>query len=172
MAFRAVGTKKSCVVSKILLSRCSHLSSSRNKHFFGIVFQIKEMFAPFKLPNGTLCSIMNRLLTSINQGLSKDTHSTAPVKCFQTYICDFPSGNGNFLLRISKFEILRTLCHFYLPCSTESGKFLAVDFGGTNFRILVITLEKGRSYKVDSRIYVFPDEKLESESDEVGLNPN
>ncbi|XP_065216234.1 hexokinase-like [Planococcus citri] len=115
MAVRAVGTKKSCV--------------------------IKEMFAPFKLSNETLCSIMNRLLTSINQGLSKDTHTNAPVKCYQTYIYDFPTGD-------------------------ETGKFLAIDFGGANFRILVITLEKGRSYKVDSRTYVFPDEKLEGNADE------
>lgn len=52
------------------------------------------MFAPFKLPNETLCSIMGRLLTAINQGLSKDTHNNAAVKCYQTYVYDLPDGNG------------------------------------------------------------------------------
>ena len=29
-------------------------------------------------------------------------------------------------------------------CRSESGKYLALDLGGTNFRVLLITLEKGR----------------------------
>lgn len=40
-------------------------------------------------------------------------------------------------------------------CFTEKGKFLALDLGGTNFRVLLITLD-GQNFDMKSKIYAIP----------------
>ena len=70
---------------------------------------------------------------AIDRGLSKHTHDKATVKCFPTYVRQLPSGN-------------------------ETGKFLALDLGGTNFRVVVIDIGKDRcvnlSIKNDFIVYL------------------
>lgn len=56
---------------------------------------------------------------AIDRGLSKKTHDKATVKCFPTYVRKLPSGH-------------------------ETGKFLALDLGGTNFRVVVIDIGKDK----------------------------
>ncbi len=56
---------------------------------------------------------------AIEEGLSKKTHDKATVKCFPTYVQELPSGH-------------------------ECGKFLALDLGGTNFRVVVIDIGKDK----------------------------
>ena len=56
---------------------------------------------------------------AIDRGLSKKTHDKATVKCFPTYVRQLPSGH-------------------------EEGKFLALDLGGTNFRVVVIDIGKDK----------------------------
>nr|CAD7396701.1 unnamed protein product [Timema poppensis] len=53
-------------------------------------------------------------MANIKKGLAKETHPEAVVKCFITYVTDLPDGK-------------------------ETGDFLALDLGGTNFRILSCT---------------------------------
>ena len=71
---------------------------------------------------------------AIDRGLSKHTHDKATVKCFPTYVRQLPSGN-------------------------ETGKFLALDLGGTNFRVVVIDIGKDRcvnlSIKNDFIVYLY-----------------
>ena len=56
---------------------------------------------------------------AIDRGLKKQTHDKATVKCFPTYVRQLPSGH-------------------------EEGKFLALDLGGTNFRVVVIDIGKDK----------------------------
>jgi hexokinase len=56
-----------------------------------------------------------RLREAIERGLDADRHKTASVKCFPTYVRELPSG-------------------------TEVGKFLALDLGGTNFRVVLMDI--------------------------------
>ncbi|XP_063221189.1 hexokinase type 2-like [Bacillus rossius redtenbacheri] len=72
-------------------------------------------------------------LKQINLGLAKKTNAEADVKCFPTYVQDLPDGS-------------------------ERGKFLALDLGGTNFRVLVIDLGENFLFRMKSRIYVLPPE--------------
>ncbi|XP_055909640.1 hexokinase type 2-like [Eupeodes corollae] len=72
-----------------------------------------------------------RILHEIKRGLAKDTHDRANVKCFVTYVQDLPNGN-------------------------ERGKFLALDLGGTNFRVLLIHLKGENDFQMESRIYAIP----------------
>jgi len=70
------------------------------------------------------------LLMEINRGLDKQTHSQSSVKCFPTYVRE-------------------------LPNRTERGKFLALDLGGTNFRVLLIELNEDISH-MQSKIFAIP----------------
>lgn len=75
--------------------------------------------------------MMKRIIHEIEQGLNAQTHKTADVKCFITYVQDLPNGS-------------------------ERGKFLALDLGGTNFRVLIIHLNGENEFKMQSKIYAVP----------------
>lgn len=72
-----------------------------------------------------------RILHEIKRGLRQESHAAADVKCFVTYVQDLPNGN-------------------------ERGKFLALDLGGTNFRVLLIHLKEANVFHMQSRIYAIP----------------
>ena len=56
------------------------------------------------------------------------TQGSATVKCHPTYVRQLPTGR-------------------------EEGTFLALDLGGTNFRVLLMGLGAGRSFAMDSEIF-------------------
>ena len=56
-----------------------------------------------------------RMRDAFDRGLSKKTHDAASVKCFPTYVRELPSGH-------------------------ETGQFLALDLGGTNFRVVLMEI--------------------------------
>ena len=85
---------------------------------------------PFLLTDADYSKLMDVMLDNFNRGLGKDTNATAAVKMFPTYVKAVPDG-------------------------TESGQILALDLGGTNFRILLITLE-GQEVNMESKIYIIP----------------
>ncbi|XP_065331747.1 hexokinase type 2 isoform X1 [Cloeon dipterum] len=92
---------------------------------------VRERLQDLVLSTDQALEIKNKLNHEIERGLGKDTHDTSSVKCFITYVQD-------------------------LPNSKERGKFLALDLGGTNFRVLLITLAEGAHFHMDSKIYAVP----------------
>ncbi|XP_017762059.1 PREDICTED: hexokinase type 2 isoform X2 [Eufriesea mexicana] len=92
--------------------------------------KIRDICKDLVLSDDQLRMVMQKLDEEINKGLSKETHNQASVKCFTTYVQDLPDG-------------------------TEKGNFLALDLGGTNFRVLLITLE-GQNFVMKSKIYAIP----------------
>lgn len=78
-----------------------------------------------------LKEITKRFNDEIERGLSEKTHNDADIKCFITYVQDLPNGR-------------------------ELGKFLALDLGGTNFRVLLIHLNGENDFKMESKIYAIP----------------
>lgn len=68
---------------------------------------------------------------AIDAGLKKETHDKASVKCFPTYVRELPSGH-------------------------ECGKFLALDLGGTNFRVVLMEIGRDQKYVVIPSIYSWP----------------
>ncbi|XP_060801485.1 hexokinase type 2 isoform X3 [Amyelois transitella] len=91
---------------------------------------IREECEILHMTDKQLREIMTRLHNDLVKGLSKDTHPTATVKCWLTYIQDLPNGK-------------------------ERGKFLALDLGGTNFRVLIINLGENH-FDMQSKIYAIP----------------
>ncbi|XP_076257522.1 hexokinase A isoform X1 [Rhynchophorus ferrugineus] len=92
--------------------------------------EVRERCQDLILDNDTLKKIGDIFLDNINRGLKKATHEKSIVKCFPTYVQDLPDG-------------------------TETGKFLALDLGGTNFRVLLIELS-GEHFEMKSKIFAIP----------------
>ena len=66
------------------------------------------------------------MIDEIHRGLNKNTNKTANIKSFVTYVTQLPTGE-------------------------ESGKYLALDLGGTNFRVIVVEITSGcRSIRMQS----------------------
>ncbi|CAO1419805.1 unnamed protein product [Diamesa hyperborea] len=105
--------------------------------------EIRDKVDPeFNLDNVTLNKVMTRFQKEVRRGLKKETHQCAEVKCFVTYVQDLPDGN-------------------------ELGKFLALDLGGTNFRVLLIHLKGESDYEFQSKIYALPQSIMTGTGDEL-----
>merc|ERR1719290_105555 len=91
--------------------------------------KVQEILKELVLSQEDLKEVCDRLQEEINRGLAKDSNPEATIKCFPTYVRELPDGK-------------------------EKGRFLALDLGGTNFRVLLIQL--GDECKMDSRIYAVP----------------
>ncbi|XP_045623070.1 hexokinase type 2 isoform X2 [Procambarus clarkii] len=94
-----------------------------------IASKVKAICEELILSQETLKEVCDCLQEEINKGLGKDSNPEATIKCFPTYVRDLPNGK-------------------------EKGRFLALDLGGTNFRVLLIEL--GDKCTMDSRIYAVP----------------
>ncbi|XP_056636902.1 hexokinase type 2-like [Diorhabda sublineata] len=84
---------------------------------------------------------MKSFLDNIERGLKMDTHPTSIVKCFPTYVQNLPDGS-------------------------ETGKYLALDLGGSNFRVLLVELAN-KSYTMDQKIYSIPQETMTGPGEEL-----
>ena len=74
---------------------------------------------------------MHILEEEMSAGLNPATHAKAAVKMFPTYVRNTPRG-------------------------TEIGQVLALDLGGTNFRVLLIDLRGNARVELTSKIFVIP----------------
>ncbi|XP_064102419.1 hexokinase type 2-like isoform X4 [Macrobrachium nipponense] len=90
---------------------------------------VREICEELILSQENLKEVCDVLHEELNKGLGKDTNPEATIKCFPTYVRELPNGK-------------------------EKGRFLALDLGGTNFRVLLIQL--GEKCSMDSRIYAVP----------------
>ncbi|KAI6207697.1 hypothetical protein M3Y96_00036400 [Aphelenchoides besseyi] len=93
--------------------------------------KVRDACLPFELTDDDLRNIMQLMDKSFDEGLSPETASTAAVKMLPSYVRAVPNG-------------------------TEQGHFLALDLGGTNFRVLLIRLE-GNQSEMTSKIFRVPD---------------
>ncbi|XP_050731247.1 hexokinase type 2-like isoform X2 [Eriocheir sinensis] len=94
-----------------------------------IAAKVKEVCQELILTQEALKEVCACLQEELNKGLGKESNPEAAIKCFPTYVRELPNGK-------------------------EKGRFLALDLGGTNFRVLLIEL--GDKCTMDSRIYAVP----------------
>ncbi|XP_004583497.2 hexokinase HKDC1 isoform X1 [Ochotona princeps] len=105
--------------------------------------QIDEVLALFRLTHEQLRSVKDRMRAELEFGLKKKTHPLATVKMLPTYVCGMPDG-------------------------TEKGKFLALDLGGTNFRVLLVKIRSGRkSVRMYNKIFAIPLEIMQGTGEEL-----
>ncbi|KAM4579378.1 hexokinase-2 isoform 2-T2 [Fundulus diaphanus] len=96
--------------------------------------KVDKYLHQFKLSDKTLMELSMRFRREMDKGLCRDTNPTAAVKMLPTFVRSTPDG-------------------------TEQGEFLALDLGGSNFRVLLVKVKGNGEQKVDmeSQIYDIPE---------------
>ncbi|NXV05817.1 HXK3 protein, partial [Cettia cetti] len=92
--------------------------------------EVNEVLAPLRLSRADLEKVQALMREEMERGLGKETNATASVRMLPTYVTHTPDG-------------------------TEQGDFLALDLGGTNFRVLVVHVTED-GINMASEIYVIP----------------
>lgn len=95
--------------------------------------QVDQTLALLQLSPDALGTVQALLRREMELGLKKETHASSSVRMLPTYICATPDGS-------------------------ERGDFLALDLGGTNFRVLLVKVgsrERG-GVQIVSEIYSIP----------------
>ncbi|XP_049620508.1 hexokinase HKDC1 [Suncus etruscus] len=105
--------------------------------------RIDQVLAQFRLTRQQLEGVRDKMRAELEYGLKRDTHKQATVKMLPTYVYGVPDG-------------------------TENGKFLALDLGGTNFRVLLVKIRSGRrSVRMYNKIFAIPLEIMQGTGEEL-----
>ncbi|XP_038641198.1 hexokinase-2 [Scyliorhinus canicula] len=104
----------------------------------------EEILATLMLSDAQLLEVKRRMREEMERGLKKETHCSAAVKMLATYVRSTPDG-------------------------TEKGDFLALDLGGTNFRVLLVKVRSGkrRAVEMHNKIYTIPMDAMEGTGEEL-----
>ncbi|NXI61090.1 HXK2 protein, partial [Anseranas semipalmata] len=104
----------------------------------------QKILEALKLSHEQLLEVKQRMRIEMEKGLGKNTHAKATVKMLPTYVCSTPDG-------------------------TEKGDFLALDLGGTNFRVLLVRVRNGmrRGVEMHNKIYSIPLEIMQGTGEEL-----
>ncbi|CAH8563309.1 unnamed protein product [Heterobilharzia americana] len=98
--------------------------------------KVVEILKPLDLSVVDYEEICERMNEAMRLGLQKSTNEKSSIKMFPSYVTRTPNG-------------------------TEVGNYLALDLGGTNYRVLSVTLEgKGKHPRIQERTYSIPAEKM------------
>ncbi|KAG5840469.1 hypothetical protein ANANG_G00189150 [Anguilla anguilla] len=97
-----------------------------------------------RLSREQLLEVKRRMEEQISRGLARETHQQASVKMLPTFVRSTPDG-------------------------TEHGDFLALDLGGTNFRVLLVRVRSGkrRSVEMHNKIYAIPQDTMQGTGEEL-----
>ena len=110
------------------------------------------------IDNDHISRMEKSLREAIEKGLDKEGHRNATVKCFPTYVRELPSG-----YEASKYNVN---CMF-LCSSSKVGRFLALDLGGTNFRVVLMEIGEQGKFEMDSEIFAVPKTIMEGSGSEL-----
>merc|ERR1712183_22089 len=112
----------------------------------GLRSQVEEVEQRFHLGGEGCQEVMRRMRMETDKGLGKETNEKAKIKMIPSYVTSLPDG-------------------------TERGNFLALDLGGTNFRVLHVNIGdpiNGRpNIDMDSQIYKMPESVITGPGDEL-----
>lgn len=91
---------------------------------------LESLLKDLTLSDATLQELSDAMRREMDRGLSAATKDEAEIKMLPTFVTGTPNG-------------------------TEEGEFLALDLGGTNFRILLVKIVAGEQKEItmDSQIY-------------------
>uniref|UniRef100_A0A8B9NN54 hexokinase n=1 Tax=Accipiter nisus TaxID=211598 RepID=A0A8B9NN54_9AVES len=92
--------------------------------------EVDQLLAPLQLSRADLERVQALMRREMELGLGLESHANASVRMLPTYVRGTPDG-------------------------TERGEFLALDLGGTNFRVLVVRVAQD-GIRMASEIYVIP----------------
>ncbi|VDN10965.1 unnamed protein product [Dibothriocephalus latus] len=97
---------------------------------------VQDVMKDFELSIEDYLDIKNALLAALRSGLKLNRRDKSSVKMYPSYVTRMPTGN-------------------------ECGQYLALDLGGTNFRVCLVTLSgKQEPPIVEQRTHSIPVEKM------------
>ncbi|KAF5899044.1 hexokinase-2-like, partial [Clarias magur] len=104
----------------------------------------QQVLDTLRLSREQLMEVKKRMEVQMKKGLARDTHDSASVKMLPTYVRATPDG-------------------------TEHGDFLALDLGGTNFRVLLVRVRSGkrRSVEMHNKIYTISQDIMQGTGEEL-----
>ncbi|XP_071760959.2 hexokinase HKDC1 [Centroberyx gerrardi] len=104
--------------------------------------QVDETLLSFRLSQEQLRLVKARMRAGLEAGLK--SNGPTPIKMLPSYVYRTPDG-------------------------TEHGKYLALDLGGTNFRVLLVKIRSGlsRSVRLYNKIYTIPLEIMQGTGEEL-----
>ncbi|NXG72415.1 HXK2 protein, partial [Baryphthengus martii] len=97
--------------------------------------EVNQLLAPLRLSRADLERVQTLMRKEMDLGLGQETNANASVRMLPTYVHGTPDG-------------------------TERGEFLALDLGGTNFRVLVVRVTDDGIHMA-SEIYVIPTDVMQ-----------
>lgn len=104
--------------------------------------RVEKLLQPLILTNENYANIRDKMLEAMVRGLALETRESSSIKMYPSFVTKFPTGK-------------------------EKGQFLALDLGGTNYRVLLVTLADGEHPKINERTYAIPKEKMLGTSQEL-----
>ncbi|TRY92847.1 hypothetical protein DNTS_015602 [Danionella cerebrum] len=103
------------------------------------ILMVDQILSEFVLSKEELEEVMRRMRREMERGLRVETHDEASVKMLPTYVRSTPEGS-------------------------EVGDFLALDLGGTNFRVMLVKVgeDEERGWKVETKhhMYSIPEDAM------------
>ncbi|XP_072288894.1 hexokinase-2 [Eucyclogobius newberryi] len=104
----------------------------------------KRILDSLRLSHEQLLEVKERMSNAMLKGLSRETHQQASVRMLPSFVRSTPNG-------------------------TEHGDFLALDLGGSSFRVLLIRVRAGAKHNVEinQKIYCIPQEIMQGTGDEL-----
>ncbi|KAF4074176.1 hypothetical protein AMELA_G00236580 [Ameiurus melas] len=104
----------------------------------------QQVLDRLRLSREQLMEVKRRMEVQMKRGLAQDTHNAATVKMLPTYVRATPDG-------------------------TEHGDFVALDLGGTNFRVLLVRVRSGkrRSVEMHNKIYTISQDVMQGTGEEL-----
>ncbi|KAM7018295.1 hexokinase-2 [Tautogolabrus adspersus] len=97
-----------------------------------------------QLSDQTIMDVSVRFRREMDKGLCRDTNPAAAVKMLPTFVLSTPDG-------------------------TEQGEFLALDLGGSNFRVLLVKVSSNGKQEVEmeNQIYAIPENLMRGSGSEL-----
>ena len=105
--------------------------------------EVKNILQPFQLTDEQIRRVMANLNTEMTNGLKADGDtSNNDLAMFPTYVHHGPSGQ-------------------------ESGEYLVVDLGGSNFRVSHVVIEGRNRLRLNNKIFLIPHSLLLGEGEKL-----
>ncbi|NXV31030.1 HXK3 protein, partial [Rissa tridactyla] len=118
--------------------------------------EMDQLLGPLRLSRTDLERVQALMRQEMELGLGQETNANSSVRMLPTYVRGTPDGTGEGRGPGEggpgeAVALLLPLC--WLPA--ERGEFLALDLGGTNFRVLVVRVAED-GIRMASEIYLIP----------------
>lgn len=136
--------------------------------------EVEQLLAPLRLSRADLERVQGLMRQEMERGLGRDSNADASVRMLPTYVCNTPDGTGEGQ-GAGKLSPLKGRGGSLAPLTpppgvlpAERGDFLALDLGGTNFRVLVVRVMQ-EGIHMASEIYVVPTSIMQGTGEAVRL---